>query len=353
MADVKSRETSEISEVFQFADLGTGEASAKAFAAMLALFVRQFTKADRLISKTSSMFCTKADALLSSIILRLLELPKDEVWTRKSLEGVKEAMSTRQKAILVVEQQKKLARQKKIWGPQRVINLDASSDSDEDGMEGKPEAKELLEKQEALFNEMCHRERQRELELEANELQLIARARKVDASSFEASLASGKVVVLNEGIKGNGARGGGKKKTAKNTSMPQEEIDALVETLDRTRKEKELFQELVSSSPSELSGRAKALQEEIAALEETVEQKQCSEQPRSSPAMSKGQMCELEGKVSKQTQERNRLLLQLKAIPTSVSEDEEGSEPLTAVVSRLAEMVPRKAALLVRLLRSS
>eukprot|EP00796_Vickermania_ingenoplastis_P011660 gene11660-8043_t len=315
---------------FQFGELRLGLAAAHAYAGMVVNFIRHYKG----LSDGGSR--NLYDRVLNAIFTEFMaeeSLPHSS----QAYQGVLTALSKRQAEVLEKERQRE-RRKKKVTTTHRIIDLNASTESDEED-ELSPEERqkrrqEEEEKSKQAYLEQCRKEEELEEERMRNEAALKARERKVDASAMEQLLQNAEV--LNEGGWGKGRKNNkkGGKGGKQSNNMPQEEVNALAETLDRARSEREILQELIAMNVDQLPEALVKLQAEVKQLETEAESKKVANlPPRHAGTMTKGQMAELQGKVKKQTQERNQLLLQLKAL-----EGPELSAALVAAVQRNGEL---------------
>ncbi|RNF24088.1 uncharacterized protein Tco025E_02645 [Trypanosoma conorhini] len=202
--------------------------------------------------------------------------------------------------------------------------FDLAEEEEEDQEEAEPVlTEEELRQQEA---ERLERERQEEERLAAreeerrrNEELLRSRARQVDAKAMEKVLQG--AMLLNPG--NQKAKGGGKQQQ----QVTAEELREMESQVAHLMKEKERLQAVLHTSEDELPARLEGANKE---LEEVLAQlggggggagggaaKATPMQPKQLNA----RFAELKQKLSKQTMERNRLALQLKAQPHPLREE--------------------------------
>lgn len=327
------------------------------------------------------------NTLIRTIFSSLLQAKREEkksINTVPILESCFLYLVEQQKTILEDERRRSHPRRKKWEAPTKIVNLDESSsesDEDEDKLEKKREEREKrLKEEEAAWEESCRLEEMREIEREKNEAELRARERVVgDAAAFQELLESDKTIVLHrpEDQWSHAAGGKGNNKNIKKgghhnvaVAMSREEWGAVLEDQARLKKEKEFLEEVLSQlgasrksalvgggGEEEVEAAAAAAaaeeeekvhqfiqewKEEVAGLEREAVEKQVPQAPRPAAKVpTKGQITEGNGKIQKLTQDRNRVMVMVKAMEGVAAEN----------VSAVIELAQKKAEVVVRLQR--
>lgn len=312
--------------VFQFAELRVGAAAAQAYASVATQFIQHFAKSPHY------------DTILTTLVEQLL-IEKAVPHSEEMLQAFVAALNERQSSLLEAEKEKEKRKTNK-WAPRAVVDLDASSDSEPEDSSLSPEELQKLKKEEeerktAEWMAACRREEEREWKELENAEKLKSRQRHVDNSAFGDQGA----VLINEAsysktVKFGKAKGG--KKGGAAPMLSPEECAVAVNELDTVRKERELLQPLVLLSEEELPAALTALQAEVQVLQAEIK----AHPPAALPAVTftKGQVTELRDKKIKQTNEKTRLVMQLKSLDAEVG-------------TKIVEEVRQKAACLVSLHR--
>ncbi|KPI88728.1 hypothetical protein ABL78_2188 [Leptomonas seymouri] len=295
---------------FQFGELKKGQAYALAMAKVTENFVHSnFHKSPNY------------EKLLLSIFDHL---SRDPSMDDKLLHGFELALMARQSAVLKDERDNDKDRKKFVFENRakgRDINEDSESDAEvlteeqleerrkQEAEEEKRKEAEYLEAQER-FQAMLRRK-------EENEARLKSQARKVDAAAIERQLQSRGAVLLNEGI---GVKKKNNKGGAKPGQLSAEEAAKMRYDLALIIKEKARLETVLHTSDEELSV---ALEEAKKSLIE-YEQKAAAFGELAAPAkeISKGEVVQLQQKLTKQTMDKNRLALQLKTMDPNPIRDE-------------------------------
>lgn len=367
---------------FEFGELRHGAAAAQAYTNMVHRFIASFsaprdstsvpppettttiTTTDTSASNKDAPRLSKSEhEKLYQILVRtvytglLHQASANSVNTVEIVEASLEALTKQQNVIAERERGTHHKGKKKWEVQQRVISLDESSSESEDDEEtlARKQAERELQKQkeEEAYLESCRLEELRELEREENEAELRARERTLESTAaFEALLEAGADVLLHRPLLASSnagyGKGGKKKGNAQGNAvsiMTPEEWGVVLEDQYRLRQEKEFLNDVLVNSggkEEEIPKLVKALTEEVAALEAEVASKNVPAAPLPAPtAPNKRQVTEGNGKLQKLTQERNRLMLTVKAIEVGPAE----------LIPKLIEMLQKKAALLTQLQR--
>ncbi|KAG5472278.1 hypothetical protein LSCM1_03677 [Leishmania martiniquensis] len=259
------------------------------------------------------------------LLIAILEhISKDPSMDDKMLQALEGALMTRQNAVLKEARDSDKDRKKFVF-EKRTTGRDPNEDSDSDAEELTEE--ELAARKAAEEAEEKHKEQEwlraqeryaalQQQKLE-NEERLRAQARRVDLEAFERQLKSRGAVLLDSGLpaKKKGSKGGGKagQLSAEDAAKMKEEV-ALV------MKEKERLDTVLHTSDEDLPA---ALEEAKKSLAE-YEQKAAAMREAAVPLkeMSRGEVTQLQQKLTKQTMDKNRRALQLKAMEPNPLRDE-------------------------------
>nr|AGN32960.1 hypothetical protein [Trypanosoma rangeli] len=257
------------------------------------------------------------EVLLSAFLQHLFVDPN--VISEKNYRDLENGLVARVNAFLADERAHDKDRLLK--GRKPVYELGEEEEEDQDEAEPVLTEEELRQQEAERFErEQQEQERMaaREEERRRNEELLRLRARQVDAKAMEKVLQG--AVLLNPGKQK--AKSGGKQQQ----QITMEELREMESQVAHIMKEKERLQSLLHTSEDELPARLEAAKKE---LEEVFAQLRgeggASEGASSATSMQPKQMnarfAELKQKLSKQTMERNRLALQLKAQPHLLHEE--------------------------------
>ncbi|KAL7708502.1 hypothetical protein N2W54_000877 [Lotmaria passim] len=233
------------------------------------------------------------------------------------------ALIARQNAVLKEERDNDKDRKKFVFENRatgRDINDDSESEEDEALTEEQLEERKRQQEEEEKRKEAEYLEAQERFQAmlrrkEENEERLRKQARKVDAAAIERQLQSRGAVLLNEGI-GAKKKGGG----AKPGQLSAEDAAKLKDDVALVVKEKARLEKVLHTSDEELPA---ALAEAKRSLAE-YEAKAAAIGTPAAPTkeMNKGEVAQLQQKLTKQTMEKNRLALQLKAMEANPARDE-------------------------------
>ncbi|KAG5498567.1 hypothetical protein JKF63_02853 [Porcisia hertigi] len=258
------------------------------------------------------------------LLINIFEhISKDPSTNIKMLQTLENALIARQNAVLKEERDNDKDR-KKFTFEKRTAGRDPNEESDSDvelteeelaARKAAQEAEEKLKEQEWIKTQERYAALQQQ-KLE-NEERLRAQARRVDIDAFERELKSRGAVLLDPGLplKKKGGKDG-----AKAGQLSAEEAAKLKEEVVLITKEKLRLETVLHTSDEELPA---ALEEAKRSLAE-YKQKAAAIGEVSSPAkeMSKGEVAQLQQKRAKQTMDKNRRALQLKAMEPNPVRDE-------------------------------
>ncbi|KAK7200655.1 hypothetical protein NESM_000121900 [Novymonas esmeraldas] len=252
-------------------------------------------------------------------------LSKDPSMDDKMLQALEGALMARQNAVLKEERDKDKDRKKFVFENRakgRDVNEESESDAEEateEELAARKAEKEAEEKRkEQEWAKAQERYAALQQQKQENEERLRTQARQVDIGDFERQLKSRGAVLVNSGlpVKAKGGKGG-----AKAGQLSAEEAAKLKEDVALIVKEKERLDTVLRTSDEELPA---ALEEAKKALDVLQQQAAAAgEEPAASgKEMNKGEVAQLQQKLTKQTMEKNRLALQLKAMEPNPVRDE-------------------------------
>ncbi|KPA83036.1 hypothetical protein ABB37_02762 [Leptomonas pyrrhocoris] len=254
-------------------------------------------------------------------------LTRDPSMDDKLLHGFELALMTRQNAVLKEERDNDKDRKKFVFENRakgRDVNDDSESEAEEEGLtteeqlaERKRQQEEEEKRKEAEFLEAQERFQAMLRRKEENEARLKSQARKVDTAAIERQLESRGAVLLNEGL-------GAKKRSGKGSPKPgqlsAEEAAKMKVDVALVMKEKTRLDTVLHTSDEELPA---ALAEAKKSLAEYTQKTATLGEPASpTKEMSKGEVTQLQQKLTKQTMDKNRLAMQLKAMEPNPVRDE-------------------------------
>ncbi|RNF05263.1 hypothetical protein TraAM80_04676 [Trypanosoma rangeli] len=257
------------------------------------------------------------EALLSAFLQQLFVDPN--VISEKNYRDLENGLVARVNAFLADERAHDKDRLLK--GRKPVYDLGEEEEEDQDEAEPVLTEEELRQQEAERFKrEQQEQERMaaREEERRRNEELLRLRARQVDAKALEKVLQG--AVLLNPGsLK---AKGGGKQQQ----QITMEELQEMESQVTHIMKEKERLQSVLHTSEDELPAKLEAAKKE---LDEVFAQLRgegganggAARATSMQPKQMNARFAELKQKLSKQTMERNRLALQLKAQPHLLREE--------------------------------
>ncbi|KAG5473047.1 hypothetical protein CUR178_02963 [Leishmania enriettii] len=251
-------------------------------------------------------------------------ISKDPSMDDKMLQALENALMTRQNAVLKEARDNDKDRKKFVF-EKRTTGRDPNEDSDSDAEgvsaaelaahKAAEEAEEKRKEQEWLKAQQRYAALQQQ-KLE-NEERLRAQARQVDIDAFERQLKSRGAVLLDSGLpaKKKGGKGG-----AKAGQLSAEDAAKMKEEVALIMKEKERLDTVLHTSDEDLPA---ALEEARRSLAE-YKQKAATIGESAAPAkeMSKGEVTQLQQKLTKLTMDKNRRALQLKAMEPHPLRDE-------------------------------
>lgn len=296
---------------FQYGELKKGQAYALAMAKVTENFVR-----------ANFHESPNYEKLLLSIFHHLT---RDPSMDDKLLHDFELALMARQNAVLKEERDNDKDRKKFVFENRatgRDINEDSESEDEEalteeqlaerkkqQEAEEKRKEAEYLEAQER-FQAMLRRK-------EENEERLRSQARKVDTAAIERQLQSRGAVLLNEGT---GAKKKGGKGGAKPGQLSAEDAAKMKEDVALVMKEKSRLETVLHTSDEELPAALAEAKKSLAEYE--AKAAAVGEPAAPTKEMSKGEVTQLQQKLTKQTMDKNRLALQLKAMEPNATRDE-------------------------------
>ncbi|ESS63655.1 hypothetical protein TCDM_08476 [Trypanosoma cruzi Dm28c] len=231
----------------------------------------------------------------------------------------------------LVERVNEILAEERAHDKERVLKgrkpvFDLAEDEEEEEEDGEPAlTEEELRQQEAerLEKERLEEERMaaREEERRRNEEALRARARQVDSKAMEKVLQG--ATLLNPGSQK--AKGGGKQQQQQQQTTP-EELREVESQVARIMKEKERLQTVLHTSEDELPARLEDAKKELEAVLSKLSTQggavgSAAKLPSMQPKQMNARLAELKQKLSKQTMDRNRLALRLKAQPHPLHEE--------------------------------
>lgn len=259
------------------------------------------------------------------LLLSIFEhISKDPSMDDKVLQALESALMARQNAVLKEardndKDRKKFVFEKRTTG--RDPNEDSGSDADEvteEELVARKAAQEVEEKhKEQEWIKAQERYAALQLQKRENEERLRAQARKVDIDEFERQLQSRGAVLVDSGLpaKKKGGKGAAKagQLSAEDAAKMREEVALIV-------KEKERLDTVLHTSDEELPA---ALEEARRSLTEYKERVAAIGEPAApTKEMSKSEVTQLQQKLARQTMDKNRRALQLKAMEPNPLRDE-------------------------------
>ncbi|CAJ1030326.1 hypothetical protein, conserved [Leishmania lindenbergi] len=260
------------------------------------------------------------------LLLSIFEyISKDPSMDDKMLQALENALMARQNAVLKEARESDKDRKKFIF-EKRLTGGDPNEDSDSDPEEvteeelgarkAAQEAEEKRKEQEWIkAQERYAALQQQKLD---NEERLRAQARQVDIDAFERQLKSRGAVLVDSGlpVKKRAGKGG-----AKAGQLSAEEVAKMKEEVVLVMKEKERLDTVLHTSDEELPA---ALEEAKKSLAEYQKKAAAAIGESAAPTkeMSKGEVTQLQQKLTKQTMDKNRRALQLKAMEPNPLRDE-------------------------------
>lgn len=297
---------------FQFAELKRGNLSALALGHIALDFIRSYRDNPHY------------EELLSELVRGLSE--HEDTHTSKVWRDLAQSLSQRQHALL--EEARKSERRPKKWMPNKPVKDTINESSDEDAvsdvdsveLEERRKMEEAAQKaQEEEWKRIQDRMDALERQRAQNAAELAAKARQVDATALEEKLKQGAAVLLNAGKSQEKKRGGGK--GGKEQALSAEEIGSLYKEVAEVMKEKESLRDVLSASDDDLPAKIEEAKKELARVKAEAEAKGNLDNKKAKE-MPKGQVTQLQQKLQKQSLERNRLALQLKALEPNPQRDE-------------------------------
>ncbi|TPP43449.1 hypothetical protein CGC20_7415 [Leishmania donovani] len=224
------------------------------------------------------------------LLLSIFEhISKDPSMDDKMLQALENALMARQNAVLKEARDNDKDRKKFVF-EKRTTGRDPNEDSGSDAEE--------LQKRE-------------------NEERLRAQARKVDIDAFQRQLQSRGAVLVDSGLptKKKGGKG-----AAKAGQLSAEDAERMKEEVALIVKEKERLDTALHTSDEELPA---ALEEARRSLAEYKQRAAAIGEPAApTKEMSKSEVTQLQQKLAKQTMDKNRRALQLKAMEPNPLRDE-------------------------------
>ncbi|TPP45627.1 hypothetical protein CGC21_35090 [Leishmania donovani] len=224
------------------------------------------------------------------LLLSIFEhISKDPSMDDKMLQALENALMARQNAVLKEARDNDKDRKKFVF-EKRTTGRDPNEDSGSDAEE--------LQKRE-------------------NEERLRAQARKVDIDAFQRQLQSRGAVLVDSGLptKKKGGKG-----AAKAGQLSAEDAEKMKEEVALIVKEKERLDTALHTSDEELPA---ALEEARRSLAEYKQRAAAIGEPAApTKEMSKSEVTQLQQKLAKQTMDKNRRALQLKAMEPNPLRDE-------------------------------
>ncbi|CAG9578204.1 conserved hypothetical protein [Leishmania major strain Friedlin] len=295
---------------FQYGELKKGQTYALAMARVVDNFVH-----------SSFHDSPNYERLLLSIFEHI---SKDPSMDDKMLQALENALMARQNAVLKEardndKDRKKFVFEKRTTG--RDPNEDSGSDAEEvteEELAARKAAQEAEEKRkEQEWIKAQERYAALQLQKRENEERLRAQARKVDIDAFQRQLQSRGAVLVDSGLpaKKKGGKGAAKvgQLSAEDAAKMREEVALIV-------KEKERLDTALHTSDEELPA---ALEEARRSLAEYKQRAAAIGEPAApTKEMSKGELTQLQQKLAKQTMDKNRRALQLKAMEPNPLRDE-------------------------------
>ncbi|GET90641.1 hypothetical protein, conserved [Leishmania tarentolae] len=260
------------------------------------------------------------EKLLVSVFGHLL---KHSSMTDKMLQALENALMARQNAVLKEardndKDRKKFTFEKRTMG--RDPNEESSSDTEELTEEELAARKAAQEEEEKRKEQEWIKAQERyealQLQKRENEERLRAQARKVDIDAFERQLKSRGAVLIDSSLPAKQKSGKG---TAKAGQLSAEDVAKMREEVALVMKEKDRLDTVLRTSDEDLPT---ALEEARRSLAEYEQRAATITEPTAPTEMSKGEMTQLQQKLTKQTMEKNRRALQLKAMEPNPLRDE-------------------------------
>lgn len=296
---------------FQYGELKKGQVYALAMAKVTENFVR-------------ANFHNSAnyEKLILSVFDHLSRHPSMD---DKLLNGLELALMARQNAVLKEERENDKDRKKFVFENRakgRDVNEDSESDAEEVLTEEQQAERKRLAEEEEKRKAAAYIEAQERFEAmlrrkEENEARLKSQARKVDTAAIERQLQSRGAVLLNEGI---GAKKKGGKGGAKPGQLSAEDAAKMKDDVALVMKEKARLETVLHTSDDELPAALEEAQKSLADYETRAAA--LGEPAAPTAEMSKGEVTQLQQKLTKQTMDKNRLALQLKAMEPNPVRDE-------------------------------
>jgi hypothetical protein len=296
---------------FQYGELKKGQVYALAMAKVTENFVR-----------SNFHSSPNYEKLLLSIFSHLT---RDSSMDDKLLYDFELALMARQNAVLKEERDNDKDRKKYVFENRakgRDINEDSDSEeeevlTEEQLAERKRQQEEEEKRKEAEYLEAQERFQAMLRRKEENEERLRSQARKVDAAAIERQLQSRGAVLLNEGT---GAKKKGGKGGAKSGQLSSKDAAKMKDDVALVMKEKARLETVLHTSDEELPAALEEAKKSLAEYE--AKAAAAGEPPAPTKEMSKGEVTQLQQKLSKQTMDKNRLALQLKAMEPNPVRDE-------------------------------
>lgn len=258
------------------------------------------------------------------LLLSIFEhISKDPSMDDKMLQALESALMARQNAVLKEARDNDKDRKKFVF-EKRTTGRDPNEDSGSDAEEVTEE--ELAARKATQEVEEKHKEQEwikaqeryaaLQLQKRENEERLRAQARKVDIDEFERQLQSRGAVLVDSGLP---AKKGGKG-AAKAGQLSAEDAAKMREEVALIVKEKERLDTVLHTSDEELPA---ALEEARRSLTEYKERAAAIGEPAApTKEMSKSEVTQLQQKLARQTMDKNRRALQLKAMEPNPLRDE-------------------------------
>lgn len=295
---------------FQYAELKRGNAPAQALAKIALEFLHTYSDSPHY------------EVLLSAFVERLAE--SDDAQCEEAWRNLSASLVERQHSLL--EEERKREQRPKKWAPNKPVKDIINDSSDDEAAELTPEEIERREKEKEEAERAKEEEWRRiqehmeklERQKAENEARLAAKARQVDTKAFEEKVKQEGIVLLNPGDT-KGKKGGGK--GGKEQALSAEEVGKLHQEVAEVMREKESLKTVLSTSDDELPAKIEDAKKELAKVE--AEAKAMGKlENKKAKEMAKGQITQLQQKLSKQTLERNRIALQVKALDPNPQRDE-------------------------------